>query len=144
MTDVEQSASLEVLPREECVRLLVSRGVGRLAIAVPDASPIVVPVNYVMDGVVIVFRSGTGLKLRAMRGTPVSFQIDDIDPVHRTGWSVLVRGRAYEASHWETDHLMLDAWAPGEKTHWIRIVPDAFTGRRIQQADGFVDLGGYL
>ena len=144
MTDVEQFGRLEELTREDCLRLLQSRGIGRLAVAAPEAPPLVVPVNYLMDGEVVVFRSAKGSKLRAMRGTPVSFQIDDIDPVHRTGWSVLVRGKAYEASHWETDHLSLDTWAPGEKSHWIRIVPDAFSGRRIHQADRFVDLGGYV
>ena len=97
------------------------------------------PVNYLLDGDVVVFRSGPGTKLRALRGTPASFQLDDIDPTQRTGWSVLVRGRADEATHWEIDHLDLTAWAPGDKSHWVRVVPDAITGRRIRRLDGFVD-----
>ncbi|MGH9178971.1 MAG: pyridoxamine 5'-phosphate oxidase family protein [Acidimicrobiales bacterium] len=144
MTDVDQGVSLEELSRDECIRLLAARRVGRLAVAVPDAAPFVVPVNYLVDGEVVVFRSGGGSKLRALRGTPVAFQIDDIDPLRRTGWSVLIRGRAYESTRWETEHLELDAWAPGEKSHWVRVVPDAISGRRITRGDGSVDLGGYL
>jgi nitroimidazol reductase NimA-like FMN-containing flavoprotein (pyridoxamine 5'-phosphate oxidase superfamily) len=138
------ASALEHLSREECLVLLAGRGVGRFAVAVPDASPFVVPVNYVLDGEIVVFRSGPGSKLRALRGSPVSFQLDEIDPVHRTGWSVLMRGRAYEATHWEVGHLDLTAWTPDEKSHWVRLVPDAITGRRIRRLDGFVDLGGYL
>ena len=138
------ASDLEELSREECLALLAGRGVGRLAVAAPGAAPYVMPVNYLLDGEVVVFRSGVGSKLRTLRGTPVSFQLDDIDPTHRTGWSVLVRGRAYEATHWEIDHLDLTAWAPGDKSHWVRVAPDAITGRRIRRQDGFVDLGGYL
>ena len=144
MTDIDQDVSLEELSREECFRLLVARGVGRFAVAVPEAAPFVVPVNYLVDGEVVVFRSGGGSKLRALRGTPVAFQVDDIDPLRRTGWSVLIRGRAYESTRWETEHLNLDTWAPGEKSHWIRVVPDTISGRRIRRGDGFIDLGGYI
>jgi len=132
------------LSRDECLELLKGHRIGRFAVAVPDAAPMVVPVNYLLDGDVVVFRSGTGTKLRALRGTPVSFQIDEIDQVHQTGWSVLVRGRAYEATRWETEHLVLPTWAPGDRERWVRISADAITGRRITQADQFTDLGGYL
>lgn len=144
MNELDHAQGLQELSREECLQYLASRGVGRLAVAAPEAPPIVVPVNYVLDGDVVVFRSGTGPKLRAIRGTPVSFQIDEIDPLHRTGWSVLVRGKAYEATHWEIDHLTLESWTPGDKGHWVRVVPDAITGRRVVQPDAFVDLGGYV
>ena len=59
---------------------------------------LVLPVNYVLDGDVIVFRSDPGEKLDAIDGHPASFQIDFIDAFHHTGWSVLVRGTAYRAT----------------------------------------------
>lgn len=136
--------SLEELGRDECLRLLRDHSVGRFAVATPGAAPLVIPVNYVLDGEVVVFRSGSGSKLRSLRGSPVSFELDDIDGVRHTGWSVLVRGMAYEATRWESEHLDFEAWAPGDKDHFIRIVPDVITGRRIQHADTFYDLGGYL
>lgn len=136
--------ALGELSRHECLELLRSHEVGRLAVATPGASPLVVPVNYLVDGDAIVFRTGTGSKLRALRGTPVSFQVDELDPIRRTGWSVLVRGWAYETTRWEIEHLPLEAWAPGDKEHWIRIVPDALSGRRVMLPDSSADLGGYL
>lgn len=137
------SALIE-LSREECVQLLRTRLVGRFAVALPGMAPVVVPVNYVVDDEVVVFRSGTGTKLAALQGMPVSFEIDEIDQFRRTGWSVLVQGRAYEATRWEIGHLDLPTWAPGDRGHWVRIVPETVTGRRITRMDGFTDLGGYL
>ena len=144
MEPAVDAPTLEELPRQECLRLLGAGAVGRVAVAVPGAAPIVFPVNYVLDGDAVVFRSGRGTKLRAVRGTPVSFQLDDVDTVRRTGWSVLVRGWAYETTRWVVAHLDLEAWAPGEKDHWVRVVPESITGRRIVAGDQFVDLGGYL
>jgi nitroimidazol reductase NimA-like FMN-containing flavoprotein (pyridoxamine 5'-phosphate oxidase superfamily) len=118
--------------------------VGRLAIASPGAAPLVVPVNYVLDGEIVVFRSDPGEKVLLLRGSPVSFQIDQIDPFRRTGWSVLVQGVAYEATPREIEHLHIDPWAPGEKSHWVRIVPASITGRRIQLPELRRDSKGYL
>lgn len=144
MNHVADGPALDELAQEECLRLLGTHGVGRIAVATPGAAPFVVPVNYLLDGEAVVFRSGPGSKLRELRGTPVSFQVDEIDPLHRTGWSVLVRGWAYQTTRWEIDHLNLEAWAPGDKGHWVRIVPEAKSGRRIQHPEQPVDLGGYL
>lgn len=139
-----ETATMVDLSREECLALLGAHSVGRLAVAAPGAAPLVVPVNYLLDGEVVVFRTGPGSKLRMLRGTPVSFQLDDVDPARRTGWSVLVRGRAYEATRWETEHLRLDPWAPGSRGHWIRVVADTVSGRRLRGPASLVDLGGYL
>jgi nitroimidazol reductase NimA-like FMN-containing flavoprotein (pyridoxamine 5'-phosphate oxidase superfamily) len=144
MSSATELPSLEDLPRDECLRLLRSQGIGRLAVATPGTSPLVVPVNYLVDGDEVVFRSGAGSKLRALRGAPVSFEVDEFDTLRRTGWSVLVRGSAYETTHWEIEHLPVEPWAPGDKAHWIRIVPDAVSGRRITLPDLSVDLGGHL
>ena len=138
------ASALEELSRDECVHLLRKHRVGRFAVAVAGMAPIVVPVNYLLDGDVVIFRSGAGTKLTALRGAPVSFEIDEIDEYRGEGWSVLVQGRAYEATRWETAHLDLPTWAPGQKDHWVRIAPDAVTGRCITRPDQFPDLGGYL
>ena len=136
--------ALEEIPRDECLALLAGAGVGRLAVAFPGTSPLVVPVNFVLDGEAVVFRSGPGTKLRALRGTPVSFEVDDIDAVRHTGWSVLVRGWGYETTRWEIDHLDLTPWLPTDRDHWVRIVPESISGRRIRLPEQFPDLGGYL
>lgn len=140
----DQGTALDELPRDECLQLLGARSVGRLAVALPDSSPLVVPVNFLLDDDIVVFRSDVGTKLSALRQQPVSFQIDEIDPFHRTGWSVLVQGVAYEATPAEVEHLFVEPWAPGEKTQWVRIVPASITGRRIRLAELPVDTRGYL
>ena len=135
---------LEELDHDQCVELLASMSIGRLAVAVDDDGPLVVPVNYVLDGDVVVFRSGAGSKLHALWDLPVSFQVDQVDPFHRAGWSVLVRGYASEATSQQVKDLALEPWAPGSKRHWIRIVPRAITGRRIP-AEGLPwDTRGYM
>jgi len=137
-------STFEELSAGECLVLLSERSVGRFAVGAPGSSPLVVPVNYMMDGDAVVFRTGPGQKFDALGGQPVSFQLDEIDPSHHTGWSVLVKGKAYEATHWETDHLTIEPWAPGRKDRWVRIVPDEITGRRIRLAPFEPDPRAYL
>lgn len=84
---------LEELDRDACLRLLGSRGVGRVAVVV-DGFPVVLPVNYRVvhtDGELgLVMRTRPGNRLDA--AARAGFELDGIDPVHRQGWSVLVRG----------------------------------------------------
>lgn len=137
--------SLEELTPAECFSLLARQSVGRVAVVTADDdAPLVVPVNYAMDGEAVVFRSGHGTKLAQLRHHRVSFEIDDIDPFHRAGWSVLVRGHAHEATEWEVAHVDVHPWAPGDKTRWVRIEPDTVTGRRIQLPDFVADRRGYV
>lgn len=130
---------LEVLDLAQCLTLLRSRPVGRLAY-LDGGQPNVVPVNHVVDGSSVVLRSLPGGKLdAAVVGYPVAFQIDDYDPAHRTGWSVLVRGRAELVD--DPDQIAridaeLDSWAvdqPGAAT-WIRVAADEISGRRLHSS----------
>ena len=142
--DVDGSGPLEEIGREECLRLLASLSVGRIAVALPGEPPLVVPVNYVLDGEVVVFRSEPGSKVHAARKQPVSFEVDYVDPFHQTGWSVLVQGAAYEATAREVRNLWVVPWAGGKKDHWIRIVPKGISGRRIRRPEALpLDQRGY-
>jgi nitroimidazol reductase NimA-like FMN-containing flavoprotein (pyridoxamine 5'-phosphate oxidase superfamily) len=136
----------EVLSRDECLALLVAGAVGRLAVSVADDAPFVVPVNFVMDGETVVFRSDPGTKLELALGRSVSFQLDEIDLVRQVGWSVLVRGKAYEITHWETEHLPLEPWVSGPRRRWVRIVPAEITGRRLAltEVSGAFDSRAYI
>lgn len=133
---------VEDIPRAECVTLLRAMAIGRIAVNAPDGPPLVVPVNYVLDDEVVVFRSDVGIKLAHLQGHPASFQVDFIDPFHRTGWSVLVQGVAREVTRHEVEHLSLTSWA-GAPDHWVRLVPAAITGRRIVLPEIEVDRRGY-
>ncbi len=127
---------LEVLPLNQCLTLLRSRPLGRLAY-LDAGQPTVVPVNHLVDGTTVVLRSLSGGKLdAAIVGQPVAFQLDDHDPARGTGWSVLVRGRAEliddhdRIVHYASE---LDSWAIDDPTKgtWIRIVGDEISGRRL-------------
>lgn len=95
--------------------------IGRVAWACDDGRVPVLPVNFVMDGDAIVFRTAEGGKLSAVRqGRPLSLEADDVEPGLRTGWSVLVIGTARVVTHTVTidrlTRLPLAPWpsaAPG-------------------------------
>jgi uncharacterized protein len=128
------------LTKSECFELLAREHVGRVAV-IDDHGPVVVPVNFVLDRHMVVFRTDEGTKLdAASRGSRVAFEIDGIDAVAHTGWSVLVRGEAVEvidpAELARLRKLRLTPWAPGAKTRYVRILPTALTGRRISASGG--------
>lgn len=137
-------ATLDEIPPDECLELLARHSVGRLAVASTGEAPHVVPVTYRLDGEVVVFRTDPGTKLAALRVGPVSFQVDEIDPLRRVGWSVLVQGIAYEATAVEVADVDLEPWAPGDRATWVRIVPTRVTGRRIELAQAPTDPRGYM
>ena len=85
---------LRDVPRTECIELLESRQVGRVAFVDPDG-PLALPVNYVIQNEsVLIATSPTGTLARHVPGKTVAFQVDEIDEFNETGWSVLVRGHA--------------------------------------------------
>ncbi len=125
---------LELLTERECRDLLETEQIGRIAISV-GALPAIFPVNYRMVDGDIAFRTGEGMKHRAaLRGSVVGFEVDRIDPVTRTGWSVMVVGLAREVEVGDTvppQYSGISPWAGGERTHIIRIHPEVISGRRI-------------
>ena len=131
---------VEHLSSTECWRLLSISAVGRVGVLV-DSAPEIYPVNHAVDGSTIVFRTDPGSKLRGLDRSPsVCFEVDAIDVNERTGWSVMVKGRAVvvtdAAELRRVAELPLRFWALGEKEHWVRIDPIEVTGRRIfRQAD---------
>ena len=126
---------LEVIGLDECFTLLASRPYGRLAY-LDAGAPAVVPVNHLVDGSTVVLRSLDGGKIgAAIFERPVAFQLDDLDFASRSGWSVLVRGRAEVVEDSETEgyEKWLASWAvrPGARTTWVRIIADEVSGRRL-------------
>lgn len=132
---VGDTVGFEVLGRDECLSLLRHGYLGRLAV-VADGGADVFPVNYVVDGDHLVFRTAEGTKLdAACRTTPVAFEVDHSDAMYHGGWSVVVHGRGEEvlrASERERlAALPLRPWADGSRDHWIRLPLALVTGRRV-------------
>ncbi len=129
---------VEVLTPSACVRLLEARSVGRIAF-VSAGTPIIVPVNYALDGSSVVFRSRSGSKLDAAeRHQPIAFEVDDHEPASRSGWSVLVTGVAEPI---DDDDLIarlesqqFDSWAMADASDatWVRLRTDSVSGRRVR------------
>ena len=105
--------------------------------------PFVVPVNYRLSADTIVFRTDAGTKLDSLQRHPVAFQIDAIDPLERSGWSVLVRGIAHEVTPEELESVQVEPWV-GPRAHLIQLVPRSISGRRIRLSSATYEPGGYL
>lgn len=134
--DLDDQGGAGRLDREECLRLLEADNVGRLAIVQGD-TPAIFPINYVMDGDSIVFRTAPGTKLLHGPRRLVAFEIDFLSREERSGWSVVVIGRLEEVTHVDPElyahvrNLDIRPWAEGAKQHWMRLVPGLISGRRV-------------
>ena len=149
MSDTSASVprDLEPIDEAECLRLLGSTGLGRLAVMV-GSRPDIFPVNYLVDHDEggsrpdeIVIRTAEGTKLAAaLMGKNVAFEIDEIDHAHQGGWSVVVHGTAHEnrtlPGVMHDDELGVEPWASGEKNRHIRIRIEEITGRRLPPLAG--------
>lgn len=127
---------IEDIPHGECLSLLETEQLGRLAVASGE-DLLIFPVNYAVDSGSIVIRTDEGTKLTSAPLARVAFEVDRVDRVEKRGWSVLVRGTGLDitgAVDPESERLRslpLDTWAPGPKAHWIKIEPYLTTGRRL-------------
>lgn len=129
---------LELLPEDECWRLLRASTVGRVGLSV-KALPVILPVNYQVAGDNIRFWTGPGLKLQsAQTRTVVAFEVDGFSEAFHSGWSVLAVGLAVEV----TDQAVLESairdrfqpWVSGDRSHLIEVGVEFLSGRRIVSA----------
>jgi nitroimidazol reductase NimA-like FMN-containing flavoprotein (pyridoxamine 5'-phosphate oxidase superfamily) len=135
---------LEPLDEAECLRLIAPGGVGRI-VYTGRFDLTVIPVNYKLHEGSIVFRTArdsamdedlrTGIAGAEYR---VAFEVDDVDPAAKGGWSVLIQGSAHHVDsapeRASVQASGVEPWAGGSREHFIRITPTRITGRRISQA----------
>jgi uncharacterized protein len=133
----ETEIALATLSEEECRALLVTHRprLGRLAF-VAGEWPLVLPMNFALDGDVVYFRSAAGSKLdAAVRCDRVVFQVDHVDEVWEEGWSLLAFGRLRvvedPAELARARRLPLRPWASGDKPYFLRLDVVSLSGRRI-------------
>ena len=132
----DDRSHLEVLYRQDCLDLLANQPVGRVGFRDGD-EVIVLPVNYILHDDAVVFRTSEGSKLTAaVQGQRLAFEVDEVDSVHRVGWSVLVRGDATLIDDQELiatyEMQLLFPWSRTEKDFWVRLPLDRISGRRIR------------
>jgi nitroimidazol reductase NimA-like FMN-containing flavoprotein (pyridoxamine 5'-phosphate oxidase superfamily) len=131
----DQGGALDHLSDEECLERLGRHELGRLVTRVGDILDIF-PVNYVLDGGEIVFRTAEGSKLFELTvNDEVLFEVDEY--TQDDAWSVVVRGRAQrlqtseEVAH--ADSLPLQPWVPTLKYNYVRIAPTSLSGRAFRR-----------
>jgi uncharacterized protein len=119
---------------DDCMVGLRSCTVGRIAVT-DRALPAIVPVNYVVTGSRVIFRTEPGGMLaRACAGNVVAFEVDDVDRNGRSGWSVLVVGMAelLEGSPAiRASETGLVAAVGGERDQFVAITIGELSGRVI-------------
>ena len=126
---------LEVLEREECLRLLASATLGRLGLT-SGALPTVLPINFRLVGDRIVFRTGVGTKLQAAtHNAVVAFEVDEMDPLWHSGWSVVVTGVAREITDPDDRAALsngeIPRWAPVAGDRLVEVSTQMISGRRL-------------
>ena len=131
-----ESTTVEVLSEAECRRLLAEQEVGRVAFVDRDF-PVVLPVNYVLDGNAIAIHTDRGTKFDRIPLQRVAFEVDGIERWNHGGWSVLVQGFGQDVSdaigtrYEDLRRRELTTWLPGERSHWVTIDIQRISGRRI-------------
>lgn len=128
------------LEPDDCRALLRSQEVGRVAWTSATAGLLVLPVNYVVHGDLVAFRTTTDSRLAELaKAQPVAFQIDDIDTGTGNAWTVLVQGESGLAAA-DSDLEELPApgpqpWAMGERDLLITIRVAEISGRVVDRAE---------
>ena len=127
-------------PRElgfdECVRLLRSGVMGRVALTTPRG-PHIVPVNYavVEESVLVATSPYSALGTYGPQDLVV-FEVDHFDYVNHTGWSVTVQGRAEVVTDPAEVRRLRGIWAPrpwaeGDRDLHLRIPWTELSGRSV-------------
>lgn len=137
----------EVLGRDECFALLRTVPVGRIGLSMA-ALPVVLPVNFAVDGERLVVRTAAGSKLdAALEGSVVAFEADQFDSSSGEAWSVLVRGSAAVVTDpvdvAAISALSLDSWVAERSDQWVMISTELMSGRRTRSRDDAGVEGGH-
>ncbi len=123
------------LNEDECWRLLETADVGRLAVVIAG-EPEIFPINFVVDGHSLVFRTAEGTKLFGITASPrVALESDGYDVGSGEAWSVVVKGMAEQLDRfpdiYAAEELPLFPWQAGTKQWFVRIGRTTLTGVRF-------------
>jgi len=133
---VSKHSEIEIISSDECRRLLSEDVIGRVAVVI-GATPMILPVNYALDGEDIIMRTMPGSRLDLGQGH-AAFEVDNFDRTTQSGWSVLVTGHLEEVSWYNSKEmerlqaLPVQPWATGERNLWLRLRPGFITGRIVR------------
>jgi hypothetical protein len=117
----------------ECLRLVGTEPVGRLAWTGPQG-PAIVPVNFALgDRTVHIRTAAYSAAARECDDSRVAFEVDAYDADSRVGWSVVMTGVAHLGVV-RPDVPAPDVWPLGSKAMLLSIEVDQVSGRRLRQS----------
>ncbi|MEW2166045.1 pyridoxamine 5'-phosphate oxidase family protein [Streptomyces sp. NPDC007084] len=124
------------LGRQECLDRLGRAPIGRV-VHTQNALPAVLPVNFSLDAqfAVVLRTSAESELVRSIDGVVVAFEVDAVDSVTHSGWSVVVTGHATLVDDPdEHQHLTRTgprSWIASPQDVFIRIASELVTGREL-------------
>ena len=127
--------AVDRLDEDQCWNLLSRQEVGRLAVTI-GGKPDIFPVNHVVDGRHVLFRTAPGSKLAELAASPdIAFEVEELDDTFAS--SVVLKGTAerltLQSEIDAADALPLTPWIPTLKYRWVRISVTSMTGRRFER-----------
>ncbi|MBU1801410.1 pyridoxamine 5'-phosphate oxidase family protein [Nocardioides sp.] len=130
--DRSAERQLQELSEHDCWNLVSSAVVGRMAWQ-GSGGITIVPVNFVLDGREVLVRTAAySAMARECDDAAVAFEVDRHDPMARSGWSVLIRGRAHVEFRAHSDEPGVDVWPSGARPLHLRLDPTSVSGRRLR------------
>ena len=106
--DDTRERHLDAIGRQQCLDLIESHHLGRIAWQAADL-PQILPITYAMHQGSVYFRTlPDGLLAELAQQTSVALEVDELDQQTRSGWSIVLHGHTSAVS--EPDELA-DLWA---------------------------------
>ena len=138
-SDDRSERRFDVIGREQCLDLLATNHLGRVAWQAADL-PQILPVTYAMHQGSVYFRTTPdGILSELAQPTRVALEVDELDQQTRSGWSIVLQGRTSAVTEpdavaglWAADSLV--PWAAGNRTLFICIRPDRVSGRVVRRS----------
>ena len=136
--DMKAVTTARPLPVLECLRLLKSVPVGRVAFS-RNAMPAVEPVRFAVDrGHIFIAVSLVSALCPALHQCVVALQADSLGDASQSGWTVTVVGNAGEVSDpalaARLRGMGLTSWAAAETDRFMHISQGIVTGQRLLAA----------
>ncbi|MEP6626236.1 MAG: pyridoxamine 5'-phosphate oxidase family protein [Acidimicrobiia bacterium] len=132
---------IAVIDEERCLRLVEGESIGRLGFSA-GAMPVIFPINFVLIGRDVIFRTEPGQKADAARQRAVAcFEVDSYDAFAHTGWSVLVTGRLAVTEGpalARLGPLPLRPWAVSGASDVVTLRGEVISGRSVEPFKGRV------
>jgi nitroimidazol reductase NimA-like FMN-containing flavoprotein (pyridoxamine 5'-phosphate oxidase superfamily) len=139
MSEERNDDQLQVLPETECIDLLTTTTVGRVAF-VDDAGQQLIPLNFTIVDGEIYFRTEQASTLHQLADghDDVAFEVDHHDEVTPVGWNVTVRGRTARVDDPDLHERVMSSprlrpWAGGERGVVIHLERRTIAGRRVRR-----------